>query len=72
MQDIVKKKKSSLLRNMTLIVFFPIFIGIWMIGWVLVQSSSEGQNSKIKHKSNLKTKIPINEKITVREPTIAA
>ena len=72
MQDKVKKKKNSILRKMVLIVCFPVFIGIWITGWVLVQSSNSGQKPNPKHKTNLETKIPINKKITIQEPTIVA
>jgi hypothetical protein len=43
MRGKVKKNKNSLLRKSIIVFFLPSLIIIWMIGWVLVHTSSPSQ-----------------------------
>ena len=55
MQGELKKNKNSLLRKSIMVFFLPSLIIIWMIGWVLVHTSSPGQiiqdNQKVETRS---------------------
>ena len=72
MQDNVKKNKNSLLRKTMTVFLLPSLIIIWMIGWVLVHSSSSRQI--MKNNQELKTdeiNLLINQKRDQEEPILA-
>jgi hypothetical protein len=82
MQESVKMRRSSLLRNSITIVFLPIIIFIWMTGWALTQSGEPGESTEISQKT-LRThprfealvkesEVPDEDSRIVNEPQIVA
>ena len=72
MQDKVKKNKNSLLRKSITIFFLPSLIIIWMIGWILVNTSNPRQI--IKDNQELETNmvnLSIEQKREREEPILA-
>jgi len=50
MQTNAKLRQISIVRKIITIVFLPIIIGIWMIGWTLTQMGSSGKQTEINQK----------------------
>ena len=50
MQENAKFRRISIARKISTIIFLPIIIGIWMIGWTLTQIGNSGKQIEINQK----------------------
>ena len=50
MKESAKLRRISVVRKIVTIVFLPIIIGIWMIGWTLAQIGNSGEQIEINQK----------------------
>ena len=48
MQEVVKALNNSLWRKIIIIVFLPIIVMVWMMGWTLIQIVPTWESTKIK------------------------
>jgi hypothetical protein len=50
MKESAKLRRISVARKIGTIIFLPIIIGIWMIGWTLAQIGNSGEQIEINQK----------------------
>ena len=47
----MKARRNPLWRKILIVIFLPVIIIIWTIGWGLTQMGSNGETTKIKEKT---------------------
>ncbi|MCJ7721204.1 hypothetical protein MUO98_02190 [Candidatus Bathyarchaeota archaeon] len=81
MQENLKARRNPILHKIITIVFLPIFIFIWMTGWILIQIEPQAEHAEISQTlrtntrfeaQNKESKAPDEDSRVTNEPQIIA
>jgi len=81
LQENLKARRNPILRKIITIVFLPIFIFIWMTGWILIQIEPQAEPAEISQTlrtnirfeaQNNESKAPDEDSRVTNEPQIIA
>jgi hypothetical protein len=79
LQENLKARRNPILRKIITIVFLPIFIFIWMTGWILIQIEPQAEPAEISQTlrtnirfeaQNNESKVPDEDSRVNNEPQI--